>query len=77
MQNSNANKFLIDGFPRNKDNLDGWEQEMADKVNILFVLFFDCPLEVSLVIQPLSSSGGLGCRTAGGRAWDEFLTDKF
>jgi len=43
-----ATKFLIDGFPRNQDNLDGWQREMADKVNLLFVLFFDCTEDVSL-----------------------------
>lgn len=36
------NKFLIDGFPRNEDNLQGWTRKMADKVQLLFVLFFDC-----------------------------------
>ena len=47
MEQSSSNKFLIDGFPRNKDNLDGWEQAMDGKVDIKFVLFFDCPREVS------------------------------
>ncbi|KAF5273380.1 hypothetical protein FQR65_LT04672 [Abscondita terminalis] len=46
MQESKKEKFLIDGFPRNKDNLDGWNRRMAAKVNLLFVLYFDCPLEV-------------------------------
>lgn len=36
------NKFLIDGFPRNQDNLDGWIKQMQDKVNLKFVLVFDC-----------------------------------
>lgn len=39
----NKNKFLIDGFPRNQDNLDGWIKQMETKVNLQFVLFFDCP----------------------------------
>lgn len=39
-------KFLIDGFPRNEDNLAGWEKQMEDKAEIKFVLFFDCPEEV-------------------------------
>jgi UMP-CMP kinase len=46
--NPARNKFLIDGFPRNKDNLDGWEREMGDKVNLKFVLFFDCADDVSM-----------------------------
>jgi len=39
---STKHSFLIDGFPRNKDNLDGWNREMGDKSNLQFVLFFDC-----------------------------------
>lgn len=42
MEKSGKQKFLIDGFPRNKNNLEGWNLAMADKVELLFVLFFDC-----------------------------------
>lgn len=35
-------KFLIDGFPRNEDNLQGWNRQMGEKVQLLFVLFFEC-----------------------------------
>lgn len=42
MKESRSDKFLIDGFPRNKNNLDGWNKEMGDKARVLFVLFFDC-----------------------------------
>ena len=37
--------FLIDGFPRNQNNLEGWQKQVADKVNIKFILFFECPRE--------------------------------
>jgi UMP-CMP kinase len=43
------NNFLIDGFPRNRDNLDGWNSQMGDKVNLKFVLFFECDNTVSLM----------------------------
>lgn len=46
MFDSGHDKFLIDGFPRNKDNLDGWHRRVADKVKLQFVLFFDCSMEV-------------------------------
>ncbi|CAO2639550.1 UMP-CMP kinase, partial [Lemmus lemmus] len=36
------NKFLIDGFPRNQDNLQGWNKTMDGKADVSFVLFFDC-----------------------------------
>ena len=46
MESCSTKKFLIDGFPRNEDNLAGWEKQMGDKADIKFVLFFDCPEEV-------------------------------
>jgi len=27
-------RFLVDGFPRNKDNLDGWESVMGDDADL-------------------------------------------
>lgn len=35
------NKFLVDGFPRSYDNVDGWNQEMGDKTTLGGVLWFD------------------------------------
>lgn len=35
-------KFLIDGFPRNQDNLQGWNKVMEEKVLLKCVLFFEC-----------------------------------
>ena len=47
MEKSEKDKFLIDGFPRNEDNLKGWEKEMTgDKCDLKFVLFFECSEEV-------------------------------
>lgn len=39
-------KFLIDGFPRNQDNLDGWARQMGDKVEEMFVLYLECPDDI-------------------------------
>ena len=39
-------KFLIDGFPRNMDNLMGWKKATEGLVNEKFCLFFDCPENV-------------------------------
>ena len=38
--------FLVDGFPRNQDNLEGWYRVMGDYCSVEFVLFFDCSEEV-------------------------------
>ncbi|KZC14349.1 PREDICTED: UMP-CMP kinase 2 isoform X2 [Dufourea novaeangliae] len=39
-------RFLIDGFPRNQDNVDGWNKAMSDKCVVKGVLFCDCSQEV-------------------------------
>lgn len=46
MTRSGKTKFLIDGFPRNQDNLEGWERQMSAKVDLQFVLFFNCSEDV-------------------------------
>eukprot|EP01137_Pigoraptor_chileana_P012837 Opistho-2@65638 len=43
MEKSPVKKFLIDGFPRNQNNLEGWEKIMSENAKIEFVLFFECP----------------------------------
>lgn len=60
MQNSERKKFLIDGFPRNKNNLDGWNEVMCDKVELLFVLFFDCSQETCVKRCLQRGAGGSG-----------------
>jgi len=46
MTQSEKNNFLIDGFPRNEDNLQGWNKAMGEKVNLQCVLFFHCTQEI-------------------------------
>uniref|UniRef100_A0A0B6YAW3 Nucleoside-diphosphate kinase n=1 Tax=Arion vulgaris TaxID=1028688 RepID=A0A0B6YAW3_9EUPU len=46
MKNSSKKNFLIDGFPRNRENLDGWNEKMSGVADVIRVLFFDCPDEV-------------------------------
>uniref|UniRef100_A0A8R1HXM5 UMP-CMP kinase n=1 Tax=Caenorhabditis japonica TaxID=281687 RepID=A0A8R1HXM5_CAEJA len=46
--NKEANGFLVDGFPRNEDNLSGWKKQMGGKVNEQFVLFLSCPVDVCI-----------------------------
>ncbi|XP_037537557.1 UMP-CMP kinase [Nematolebias whitei] len=50
MENQKDGKsyFLIDGFPRNEDNLRGWNHVMDGQANVKFVLFFDCSTEVCI-----------------------------
>ncbi|CAL8281111.1 unnamed protein product [Lota lota] len=41
-------RFLIDGFPRNEDNMQGWSRVMEEKADVKFMLFFDCSKEVCI-----------------------------
>lgn len=40
--------FLIDGFPRNQDNLEGWKKAMDEISVVKMVLFFNCTEEVCI-----------------------------
>ncbi|XP_028176883.1 UMP-CMP kinase-like [Ostrinia nubilalis] len=66
MQKSGKSRFLIDGFPRNKDNLEGWTRVMSDKTKLLFVLFFECS-------QDLCTERCLGRGAAGSGRSDDNL----
>jgi len=59
MQQNTVKKFLVDGFPRNENNLEGWTRMMSEKVDMRAVLFFDCPEEVCVnrIMQRSKSSG--------------------
>ncbi|KAI8773207.1 cytidine monophosphate (UMP-CMP) kinase 1 cytosolic [Biomphalaria glabrata] len=46
MRNSSKNNFLVDGFPRNQDNLEGWNKETEGVARVQRVLFFDCPDDI-------------------------------
>lgn len=51
--------FLVDGFPRNFDNLDGWTAGMPNVASVSGVLHYDCPLEVleKRVLERAKDSG--------------------
>lgn len=59
IEKSGKSNFLIDGFPRNQNNLDGWNKAMAEKVNLQFVLFFDCPFDTctARIMKRATTSG--------------------
>lgn len=43
MKKSGSELFLVDGFPRNENNLQGWESVVGSQAQVLGCLFFDCP----------------------------------
>ena len=45
MEKSGSNRFLIDGFPRNKENRDAWVKVAG--YDCEFVLMYDCTEDVS------------------------------
>lgn len=62
MLKSGRELFLIDGFPRNFDNLQGWQEAMAeDEFQVQGVLFFDC--SESVMEQRLLERGKTSGRT--------------
>lgn len=40
-EKGSAKPYLIDGFPRNQENVDDWGKIVGDSVDVPFVLFFD------------------------------------
>eukprot|EP00903_Cladosiphon_okamuranus_P008078 g7791.t2 len=54
-------RFLIDGFPRNSDNVEGWDAIMGDVADVRSVLFLYCPEGV--LEQRLLSRGKSSGRT--------------
>jgi UMP-CMP kinase len=46
LASGDAPAFLIDGFPRNQDNLEGWQREMSSKTKVQLVLDMVAPIEV-------------------------------
>ncbi|CAB4015031.1 UMP-CMP kinase-like [Paramuricea clavata] len=59
MERSPVKKFLVDGFPRNEDNLQGWSEKMDGIVDVKCVLFFDCPEEecIRRIVERGKTSG--------------------
>ena len=52
-------KFLVDGFPRNQDNFDGWTRIMGEDVDVVYCLHFDCNEEelTNRIMARAASSG--------------------
>ncbi len=40
------NNFLLDGFPRSLNNLEGWNDVFADSLPLPTMLYFECPYDV-------------------------------
>ncbi|CAF4091547.1 unnamed protein product [Adineta steineri] len=48
MRKNGKKNYLIDGFPRDMENIDEWKKSMSDKVILQCVLVFDCDEKVSI-----------------------------
>jgi len=40
---SKNKKILLDGFPRNKDNINEWNKQMKDVIDVVAVIYFEVP----------------------------------
>ena len=45
---SSGKMFLIDGYPRNLDNLEGWINIMGDSVEVPFIVTMDAEEETMI-----------------------------
>ena len=54
-------KFLVDGFPRNEDNYNGWNEVMGDSIDLAGVLHF--VVEEETLIQRIIARGQSSGRT--------------
>ncbi|GMI36917.1 hypothetical protein TrCOL_g13037 [Triparma columacea] len=54
-----GSKFLIDGFPRNLDNVNVWEEILASECDVKFCLFLDCPegIMIERILERGKTSG--------------------
>ena len=43
-----SNIFLADGVPRNQENIEVWDKQIGDKVDVRFLLLFDLDGETML-----------------------------
>ena len=48
IEENGGKRFLIDGFPRNTNNLSGWQQVAGDAITLAGVLCYDVSEEVLL-----------------------------
>jgi UMP-CMP kinase family protein len=40
------NNFLVDGFPRSINNLEGWSEVMGSEIDLPKMMYFECPYDV-------------------------------
>lgn len=43
ISNSKASRILVDGFPRNMENLNSWNELMEDRMEVKSCIFIECP----------------------------------
>lgn len=57
-QNGNR-RYLFDGFPRNQENWEQFEKQLADDVVVRNLIFFDCPSSVLVdrIMERAKTSG--------------------
>ena len=61
IESAPCNRVLVDGFPRNHDNLAGWDRCMQGAAEVEGVVFLDCPENVML--ERLLARGATSGRT--------------
>jgi len=44
MSANKSNMYLIEGFPKNKDNIEAWNKKMSPKYHLKNVFYFHCSM---------------------------------
>ena len=55
----NKKKYMIDGFPRSKENLEVWQRIMGDTIDVPFVLFLEANEDAMIerILERAKTSG--------------------
>ncbi len=48
LNSKGINKILLDGFPRNDENLEKWNEIIGDSIKFKFVIFLNCPEKIMI-----------------------------
>jgi UMP-CMP kinase len=48
LNSKGINKILLDGFPRNYENLEKWNEIIGDSIKFKFVIFLNCPEKIMI-----------------------------
>ena len=46
MKVKNAKIYIIEGFPKNRDNAEAWNRQLSGRYHVIHVFYFHCSIDV-------------------------------